>query len=150
MWSSGQDVSITEKTPEKRLRYSMPPAQVVSRVLHDVKDTYTSIDGFSLPIRPYEGMVSRCKEIYSNSDNVSTVSKIVVNGNLYYIFRYCYLSLTLQKPRRDDMERYHMMLAQNLMVLLGQLPLTMEPSDENAEALLLGVSSLIYVLIFLN
>ncbi len=128
----------------------MPPAQVVSRVLHDVKDTYTSIDGFSLPIRPYEGMVSRCKEIYSNSDNVSTVSKIVVNGNLYYIFRYCYLSLTLQKPRRDDMERYHMMLAQNLMVLLGQLPLTMEPSDENAEALLLGVSSLIYVLIFLN
>jgi hypothetical protein len=48
------------------------------------------------------------------------------------------------------MERYHMMLAQNLMVLLGQLLLTMEPSDENAEALLLGVSSLIYDLIFLN
>ena len=119
-------------------------------MLLDVKDTYTLIDDFSFLVRPYEEMVSCCKEIYSNSDNVSTVSKIVVNGNLCYIFRYYCLNLTLQEPRRDDMERYHMMLARNLMVLLRQLPLTMEPSDENAEALLLGVSSLIYDLMFLN
>lgn len=82
-----------------------------------------------------------CKDLYFNTEDFSTTDLILVNGTLYFIFRTYSIHLSSDKNKTKDLDKYTSMFAQNLEALIGELSLMLEPSDENIEALLLGVST---------
>lgn len=116
-----------------------PPAEIVSRVLHDMRDTYDSTIATFSPVRQYEGVVSLCKDLYFVGDDLPRASRIVAYGNLYYLFRCFYLNFAMDDSRRVEFQSYCKAFGQNMMDLLGQLNLHIAPDHANVEALLLGV-----------
>ncbi|RYP52655.1 hypothetical protein DL768_002211 [Monosporascus sp. mg162] len=138
IYPSNQDFPTIQIGIGTKQKYSMPPAEVVSQVLRDVKGVYDSVISLFYPVRPYESIMSLCKDLYFSRDDMSTASLIVACGSLYYIFRCYYLTFTTEDQRRADFKQYCEMLSKNMMDLLGQLSLFVTANNENVEALLLA------------
>lgn len=122
-------------------RYSVPPAEVVSKVLRECENIYDTIIGLFYLVRPYKEIVALCKELYFNIDDLPVASLIVAFGSLYFVFRCYQFSFSKGDPRTDDFTGHTNLFVRNMLDLVGQLPVLMVPTIDNLEALLLGVSA---------
>jgi hypothetical protein len=123
-----------------KAKYEIPPADLVSQVLRDVENIYDDAVGLLYPLRSYKEVVSLCKDLYFNIEDVSVARLIVTFGSLYYVFEFWQYSLSVDDPRHEQYAQHTTSFARNMMHLLGHLNLLMAPSDDNVEALMLTVS----------
>jgi hypothetical protein len=132
--------SIGERNERNAQKYEIPPAEIVSMVLRECKDIYDTVVRLFYPVRPYNETVALCKELYFNINGISNANLIVTFGGLYLVFRY-YEFAFRKSPQEDTFHQYTTAFARNLMDLISRLPVLMESTIDNFEALLLGVSS---------
>jgi hypothetical protein len=135
------EVPSVEKTAKSNRRYGVPPAEVVSNVLRECEDIYDSVIGLFYPVRPYKEIVNLCKDLYFNIDDIPVATLIVAFGSLYFIFRVYQFDFEKGDPRTEEFNAYTAMFVRNMMDLIGLLPVLMNPTVDNFEALLLGVSA---------
>ncbi|KAF2018575.1 hypothetical protein BU24DRAFT_418099 [Aaosphaeria arxii CBS 175.79] len=124
-----------ERAVTDRPKYSLPPAEVVSRVLRACEGFYDTTIAMDYPVRPYQEIVSLCKELYFNMNDVPVASLTVAFGSLYFIFGYYEF---VSDDDGDELDSYTDMFLRNMLDLLNILPILLSPSIDSLEALLLG------------
>jgi hypothetical protein len=132
---------IGKRNEKNTQKYGVPPAEVVSRVLRECEDVYDTAIMLLYPVGPFKKIVALCKELYFNIDDIPVASLIVAFGSLYFVFRYYRFSFSKDDPRQETFHQYSTMFVQNMTDLISLLPVLMEPTIDNFEALVLGVSA---------
>lgn len=135
------EVPSSEKLAKSNRRYAVPPAEVVSSVLRECEDIWDSVIELFYPVRPYKEVVSLCKDLYFNIDDIPVSTLLVAFGSLYFVFGVYQFEFAKGDPRTEEFNSYTAMFVRNMMELIGLLPVLMAPTVDNFEALLLGVST---------
>lgn len=144
------EVPSTGRVAKSKHKYGVPPAEVVSQVLRETEEMYDTVIGLFYPVRPYKEIVSLCKDLYFNIDDIPVANLIVAFGSLYFVFRTYQFGFAKGHPRMEEFHGYSDMFVRNMMDLIGFLPVLMAPTVDNFEALLLGVSVPHYTHMCLN
>ncbi|KAF7559911.1 hypothetical protein G7046_g4251 [Stylonectria norvegica] len=116
---------------------SMPPTEVVLRLLRDIQVTPPITFVTSCSFIPLDYFIESCRKVFFALEDYTISVFVIVNVGLYYIFQ--------EKSLVDDRQsgeylKYHYLCRDNLETALSNWPLLQLPSKEMVEALLLGAT----------